>query len=713
MKKAVYVVLFLLSLTFVFRSELGAAEQSDNPFFNDWNTLFGVAPFDQIKDEHFRPAIEEGIKRSKAEISAIVANTEAPTFANTIEALEYSGAFLSRTLGVFNNYTTIKTNDLMKQLDKEMSALVTQHNDDVYLNKGLFERVKAVYQQYQGTTSSSLTEEQQTLLRETYMQFIRSGMNLSVADQEKVRAINKELSDLAVEFKNHLTADIGALRLEIQNVSELKGLNPDVIESAAQAATEAQCSCKYLFYPDMGSMEAILTNAENRPLREKMLSLYAKRANQGNENDNKGLVVRMARLRLEKAKLLGFEDHAGYVLDDQMAKNPANVYQLLGKVWEPGLNRAKEEAGELQAMIDAEGKGFKLAAWDWRYYAEKLRKAKYDLNEEELRPYFELEATLKGLFDVVGKLYGITLVERKDIPLYHPEARAFEVRNTLNGSHVGVLFMDFFPRPNTKDPHAWMSEFRGQKRDQAGKFVTPVLINVFNFQRPPQGSPAFLTFSDAQTLYHEFGHAVHGLLSNCTYPSLSGTSTKRDFVELPSQIMQNWATSPEVLRLYAKHYQTGEAIPDSLIEKIHNARFFNQGFETTEYLAASYLDMAWHDIADEGNLPVDVNAFESGALSKIGLISEVLPRYRTSYFMHIFNYGYDAGYYGYIWAEVLDADAFEVFQKAGIFNAEVANSFRKNILEKGGTADPMELYKRFRGSEPTVEPLLRRRGFIQ
>jgi peptidyl-dipeptidase Dcp len=673
-----------------------------NPFFSEFRTPFGVPPFDAIKPEHFMPAFDKGMADQKAEIEAIVRNAEPASFANTLEALDRSGALLKRVNAVFENLNSSNTSPELQQIAKDVAPKLAKHQDDIALDPGLFARVKAVYE---GRDKLTLTPEQSRLLEETYKGFVRGGANLPADKQARFRQINEELAVLTVKFGENILKENDAFDLVIDNKDDLAGLPPAVVAAAAQTAVERGKPGKWAFTLAKPSLIPFLQYSEKRDLREKMFTAYIMRGNNGNELDNKANAVRIATLRVERANLLGYPTHAAYVLEENMAKTPEAVYAFLEKIWKPALAKAKAEAAEMQAMIRAEGGDFELRPWDWWYYAEKLRKAKYDLDDSALRPYFELENVRNGAFMVAHRLYGITFTELTDIPKYQEDVRVFEVKDA-DGSHLGILYVDYYPRPN-KEGGAWMSNYREQSiRD--GVDIRPVIVNNGNFSKPTAGEPALISFEEATTLFHEFGHALHGLLTKCAYESLSGTNVPRDFVELPSQIMENWAADPEVLKLYAKHYKTGEPIPDELIRKIEKSRFFNQGFETVEYLAASFLDMDWHTLTGTGE--VDPLKFEADSMARIGLIPEIVSRYRTTYFNHIFSGGYSAGYYSYIWAAVLDSDAFQAFKETSLFDPATARSFRTNILERGGSEDPMVLYKRFRGREPRIEPLLKKRG---
>jgi peptidyl-dipeptidase Dcp len=676
----------------------------ENPFFSAYGTPFETAAFDKIKNEHFMPAFQEGIKVHDAEINAIVANPEVPDFENTIVALDRSGDLLVNVSNVFYNLTSSNTNEELQAIAKDVSPVLTSHYDNILLNAKLFQRIKTVYEQRE---QLSLTTEQATMLDKTYKQFARGGANLPEDKQAELREINKELSMLSLQFGDNLLAETNAFKLVIDNPDDLAGLPQFVRDAAAAAAKEDSLDGKWLITLDYPSRLPFLQFSSRRELREKVLKAYINRGDNNNQYDNKLIASKMASLRVKRANLLGYPTHADYILEENMAKNPATVYTFLDKVWTAALPVAKKEVTELQAMIDAEGSNFKLEAWDWWYYAEKLRKQKYDLDEEALKPYFSLENVRLGMFDVATRLYGITFVERNDIQKYQPDVRTFEVKEA-DGSHIGILYMDFFPR-ESKEGGAWMNSFRDQYMvgDSA---VTPIITMVLNFTKPTAETPSLLTFEEVSTLFHEFGHALHGLLSDCTYRKISGTSTPRDFVELPSQIMENWAGDPEVLKIFARHYQTGEVIPQDLIDKITASEHFNQGFTTVEYMSACYLDMDWHTLKDTTRQ--DAIVFENASMAKIGLIPEIVVRYRSPYFAHIFSGGYSSGYYSYLWAEVLDADAFEAFKETGLFDQATARSFRDNVLSRGGTDDPMKLYKQFRGKEPDVKPMLKRKGLI-
>ena len=672
----------------------------DNPFFQDFNTPHEVPPFQLIRNHHYLPAFKEGIRHQEAEIEAITSNTEAPTFANTVEALEKSGELLNRVSAVFFNLKEANTNDSMQLIAEEATPLLSAHQDNMNLNKKLFEKIKTVYE---NRNRENLSTEQQLVLDKYYKGFVRGGANLSETDQEKLKKINGELSMLALKFGNNLLKETNNYQLVIENKKDLSGLPAGVISSAAETAKEAGMEGKWMFTLHNPSIMPFLQYADNRKLREQIYKAYINRGNRNNEYDNKSVISKMIALRVEKARLLGFPDYASYVLDENMAKNPESVYKLCNQIWEAALPVAKKEANALQKMISQTGGKFKLQPWDWRYYAEKVKQADYGLDENELRQYFPLEKVREGAFYTANKLYGITFTQRTDLPLPHPDALAFEVK-AADGGHIGIYYADYFPRPS-KSQGAWMDAFRAESKLMNS---TPVITNVCNFTKPTGNTPALLTFEEVQTLFHEFGHALHGLLSQCIYPSVAGTNVVHDFVELPSQVMENWAADPEVLKVYARHYKTGEVIPQHLIDKLQKSSHFNQGFATTEFMAAALLDMAYHTIRT--TTPLDVEKFEKETLNHLGLIPEITVRYRSTYFSHIFDGGYSAGYYAYTWAEVLDADAFEAFKETGdIFNPEKAKAFQR-LLAKGGSEEAMKLYSDFRGKEPSIAPLLKRRG---
>lgn len=676
----------------------------ENPFLKKYSTPFETPPFDQIKEEHYLPAYKAGIEEQKKEIDAILNSKEAPNFKNTIVALDLSGSLINKVNAVFSHLAEANTTDGLQRISEEIAPLLAKNTDEINMNPELFKRIKAVYD---SKAKLKLSREDEKLLDKIYKDFVRGGANLNPENKEKLKKINAELSLLSVNFGNNLLKETNVFQLIIDKKEDLAGLPQSLIDAAASAAKDKKLDGKWLFTLNSPSIFPFLQYSAKRELRAKIYKAYTNRGNNNNESDNKRIISRIISLRYEKAKLLGFPSYADFVLDKVMAKKPENVYKLLEQIWAPALKMAGKEAVELQRIILKEGGTFKLEPWDWWYYSEKLRKEKYDLDDAQLRPYFKLENVRDGAFAVANKLWGISFTERTDLPVWHPDVKAFEVKES-NGKHIGILYTDYFPRAS-KRGGAWMSELRRQYKPN-GVEVTPIIYNVGNFTKPSGDTPSLLTFEEASTLFHEFGHALHGLLSNCKYYSISSTEVPRDFVELPSQIMENWAGEPEVLKMYARHYKTGETIPNKLIQKIVNSSKFNQGFITLEFTAAALLDMDWHVL--QTSKEMDVIAFENKTAKKIGLIPEIGFRYRTTYFNHIFANDYCAGYYSYLWAEVLDADAFEAFKTNGIFDKKTAESFRTNILSKGGTEDGMVMYKKFRGKDPDIKPLLKRRGII-
>jgi peptidyl-dipeptidase Dcp len=670
----------------------------ENPFFKEWKTPYETPPFSEIKVEHFLPAIEEGIRLEKAEIDAIIKNPEKPTFKNTIIPLEKSGEFLGRVNRVFGALNGANTTDEIQKIARVTTPMLAKHRDDIALNDKLFPRIKSVYMD-----KDKLTEIERNVVENYYKNAVRSGAELDDTGKEKLRQINQELSMLGLKFSENALKETNAIALVIDKKEDLIGLPEDVINSAAELAKSKNMDGKWAFSLQKPSFIPFLQYSQKRELREKLFKAYINRGNNNNEFDNKKIVSRVASLRVDRANLLGYKTFADFVLERNMAKNPDNVYKFLNDLWIPAIKRAKMEVADMQNIIDKEGGNFKLAAWDWWYYAEKVKKEKYDLDEAMLRPYFKMENVRAGAFEVASKLYGIKFIKRNDIEVYHPDVEVFEVQES-DGKHIGIFYSDYYPRDG-KRSGAWSSGFRGQQNIE-GKFITPLVYNVGNFSKPTADKPALMSIDEVNTLFHELGHGLNSLFSNYDYPG--GRNTPRDFVELPSQIMENWALEPEVLKMYAKHYQTGEVIPDVLIDKIVNSRLFNQGFETVEYLAASFLDMDWHMLTD--NKERDVTEFEKNVYKKIGLIPEIESRYQSTNFGHILG-GYAAGYYSYIWAAVLDADAFDAFVETGnLFDKKTADAFRNYILAKSGSEDSMALYKKFRGREPKVDALLKRRG---
>ena len=699
------IVIPIIAIALIFSScnqKKEVKKDMSNPFFKEYTTPFQVPPFNEIKLEHFLPAINQGIEDHLAEIKAITSNSQEPNFENTILAFDQSGMLLYKANLTFSNLNTANTNDEMQALAREITPKISTHSDNIMLNKDLFVRIKAVYEKRK---EMNLNAEQLRVTEKYYQDFVRSGADLPEDKQVELRKLNDELSMLCLKFGENILAETNKnFMLVIDNEADLKGLPADNITAAADAAKKAGKEGKWLFTLQKPSWIPFLQYDENRELRKKLYQGYLMRGNNNNANDNKEIVGKVAKLREQRAKLLGFDSHAAYVVDINMAKTPANIYDFLLKLWEPTLKRAKTELADMQALSDKEGGKFKLEMSDWWYYAEKVRKARYDLDESAIKPYFSLDNVLKGMMYVSGKLYGIKFIERTDLPVYNEEVKAYEVQEA-DGTHIGILYFDFHPRPG-KSGGAWCTTFRDSYY-QDGKKVTPVVSIVCNFTRPVGDVPALLSLDEVTTLFHESGHALHGLFTDGPYRRTAG-SVPRDFVELPSQVMENWATEPEVLRAYAKHYKTGEVMPEALITKITKSAQFNQGFLTGEYIAASLLDMDWHSKSFTG----DVLAFEKASMDNIGLIPEIAPRYRSTYFSHIFSGGFDysAGYYVYLWAAVLDADAFDAFKQSGnIFNPEIAAKFR-TLLTKSGSDEGMVIYKNFRGQEPSIEPLLKNRG---
>ncbi len=693
-----------LFLLIIMVASLAACTNKDceNPFFCDWNTPFGVPPFEKIRVEHFKPAFLKGMEEENIAVEAIINNTEAPSFENTVKALEYTGDMLSKVQSAFGVLRSANTNDSIQALSIEMSPLFSKHYDDINLNEKLFARVKAVYD---SRDTLKLNPEEYKLLEDTYLGFVRSGVALEPEKKEKLRKLNEELSLLSVKFGENLLAETNAFTLVIENPEDLSGLPENVINQAAEAAKRKDMDGKWLFTLQAPSYFPFMTYADKRELREKMFRGYMMRGNNNNDRDNKEIAAKIAQLRCEKALLLGYTSHADYVLERNMAKEPDTVIDFLAQIWEAALPVAKAEAEAQQELIYKEGGKFKLEPWDWFYYTEKIRREKYNISDEEVRPYFTVNNVTEGMFYVAKKLYNLDFSERTDIPLYHPDVKTYEVKR--EGKHIGILMIDYFPRAS-KRGGAWCSAMRSQYIDADGKFITPLVSMVTNFTPPAGETPALLSADEASTLFHEFGHALHNLLSNTAFRS----GTSRDFVELPSQIMEHWVLEPEVLKVYAKHYLTGEIIPQELISKLDESGKFNTGFTTVEYLAAASLDMEYHSIKE----PVDINteSFEKDAMAKYHLISEIIPRYRSTYFNHIFNGGYSSGYYSYIWCEVLDADAFKAFKETGdIFNKDVASRFEKEILSRKGSRDELDMYIAFRGSRPGIEALLENRGLVK
>ncbi|MBI4912523.1 MAG: M3 family metallopeptidase [Acidobacteria bacterium] len=669
-----------------------------NPLLQEWSTPFQVPPFDRIKAEHFLPAFQEGFARQKAEVRAIARSKTAPTFQNTVEAFDDSGELLARVNGVFQNLVSAETSEALQAVNKEISPLLAAHADDLFLDPALFQRVKSVFE---GRHRLSLDPEQKRLLERMHRRFIRGGAGLDGEKQARLRAINGELATLQGKFGDNLLAATGAFRLVVERSSDLAGLPEAQVHAAAEAAKGAGLDGKWVITLHAPSFLPFMENASNRDLRRQLLQAYTSRCDQGGPTDNKAVYARIVALRGEKARLLGYPTWAHFMLAENMALNPEGATGLLDQLWRPALEVARKDRADLQALLEKDFPGQRLEPWDWRYYETQVRKARYDVDEAAMRPYFALDQVRAGAFELARRLYGLGFRERKDLPVYHPEVRVFEVLE-MNGKHLGVLYLDFFPRAG-KQGGAWCNNFV-DPWVKGGKDIRPVVTNVGNFSRPAGGLPALLSADEVNTLFHEFGHALHSLLSSVRYRGSGQVAT--DFVELPSQVMEHWAFEPEMLKRYARHHRTGEVIPQGLVEKLRRAERFGQGFATVEYLAACYLDLDWHT---RGGAEADVTTFEKAAMARIGMLPEILPRYRTPYFHHSAA-EYCAQYYSYIWSAVLDADAFQAFKEKGdLFHPATAAAFRA-LLAKAGSEDPAVLYRSFRGRDPRVEPLLEKRG---
>lgn len=692
--------LTLIAFTLMF--SVSMAQQ--NPLLEkEWKTPFGVPPFEKIKSEHFLPAVQEGIRLHNIEIEAITNNKLPTSFANTIEALEASGRILSRTNTVLNNLSSANTSPALQAIEAQTSPMLSLHYDNIYMSDKLFKRVESIYN---NRTKLKLNQEKGRLLEETYKHFVRNGALLNEDKKARLRDINARLTTLGIVFADNLLKATNGNSMTVDNQKDLAGLPQPLISSAAAAAKEKGLEGKWSFGLGKTVVLPFIQYADNRILRRQLYEYYLNRCN-GGEYDNNPVIDEIVALRSERGKLLGFTNFAAYVLDDNMAKTPENVYNLLNQLWTPALAKAKSEQADMQEMILKEGGSFEAQPWDWWYYSEKVRTTKYNISEEEMKPYFQVDKVRDGIFYTANRLFGLNFKKLAEVPVYQKDVEAFEVTDA-SGQLMGLIYLDYFARPE-KRSGAWMTNYRDQ-RIENGKDIRPIISICLNCPMPTSGEPALLNWDEVTTFFHEFGHGLHGLLTKCTYAQLSGTAVSRDFVEMPSQFMENFAGEPEVLKMYAKHFKTSEVIPDAMIKKMQASDKFNQGFATTEYLAAALLDMDYHTLA----LPVNIKAqeFQKNEMDKIGLINAIPPRYNSTYFQHIFaGDGYAAGYYAYIWAEVLDADAFSYFTKNGIFDKATADSFRKNILECGGTDDAMKLYRQFtQGKEPNVQPLLERRG---
>lgn len=697
----IYLALFMFCA--IVLNSCSQKSSDGNPFFSKFNTPFEVPPFDRIKPEHFKPAYLKGFEEQNKKIDEIVNNQSDPTFENTIKELEYSGELLRKVSRVFSAVNSANTSDTLQAINREITPLYTKHRDNINLNDKLFQRIRSVYE---NKNQFRLTKEEEKVLENTYRRFVRNGAALSDSNKVILRQINEELSLLSVKFGENLLAETNDFKLVIENKDDLSGLPEGVIAQAKTLAESLNMEGKWLFSLQVPSMVPFLQYSDKRELREKIYTAYFKRGDNDNSRDNKQIVEKIARLRAERSSLLGYSSHAAYILEENMAKTPERVFDFLEQVWEAALPVAKSEAAEQQRLIDKEGGNFKLKPWDWWYYSEKIKKEKYELDDEIIRPYFMIENVIDGMFYVANRLYDLDFYKRTDIPKYHPDVLTFEVKR--GKTHIGVLMIDNYPRAS-KRGGAWCGAYRGQCRDYEGKMIHPIVTIVTNSTPPSAEKPSLLTAEEASTLFHEFGHALHQLLSNVTYPSMSGTAVPRDFVELPSQIMEHWVLKPEVLNVYAKHYITGEVIPDEIVDKLEKSAIFNTGFATIEFLAAALLDMEYHTVSQ--SRAIDARQFESEILDKYGLIPEIKPRYRSTYFNHIWAGGYASGYYSYYWSEMLDADAFQAFKETGdIFNRDIAAKFENEILSRGGTRDPLDMYIAFRGKEPGINALLQNRG---
>lgn len=670
-----------------------------NPILENWDTPYGTPPFDKIKSTDYLPAFEEAIILHNAEIEEIIQNSEQANFVNTIVAFEKGGHDLDKVKNLFYAIEAANTNPILKETANKIAPVLSAHDDDILLNSKLFERVKFVYDNV-----TDLSGQDKRLLDETYKSFVRSGAELGSEEKEKLKEINSKLASLSQDFGNNLLDETNAFELYITDSNEIKELPKNLKAIAHQEALNRGHESGWVFTLQRPSINPFLQSSTNRDYRRKLFDGYALRGDNDNEKDNKAILEEMATLRLEKARMLGYKTHADFVLSNNMAENSDAVYHFMDQLWPSALKMAKEERGLLAESMKKDGVNEVFEGSDWRFYVEKIRAEKYSFNEEETRPYFEFNAVREGAFMLANKLFGLTFKQRDDITTWHPDQQVFEVLEG-DGTHLGILYMDFFTR-DSKRGGAWMNEIRPQS--DMGEMVTPIVTNNFNFPPSTPESPSLLSFSEAQTLFHEFGHALHGLFSNVRYASQSGTNVPRDFVEFPSQVMENWMSEPEVLKLYAKHYQTGEVIPDELVERMNQANQFNSGFRTLEYMAAAYLDMAWHTIDEKPEM--GTRAFENAEMERLGMIEEIVPRYRSTYFSHIFSGGYSAGYYAYLWSEVLDADAFQAFKDAGIFDQATAQKYRV-MLSKGGSESGMDLYVAFRGKKPDIDPLLEKKGF--
>jgi len=684
-----------------------AAVTAENPFFEEWDTPYGIPPFDRIRDEHYKPAFDRGIEELRIEIAAIRDNAEPPTFENTIEALELAGRSLLRVANTFANISNTDTNDFLKELEVEINPILTREQDAIYLDEKIFARVNAVYEQ---RDALGLDDQAMRLLELTHLDFVRQGAALDAAGRERMKEINARLSELMTVFGQNLLNETNAFELVVTDPADLAGLPDDMIGSARAKAQAKGVENAWVFGLDRGTFEGFMTFADNRELRKQMYAAYRARGGQGGATDNRDELSEIAHLRAEAAQLLGYENHAAYTLEVNMAKTPETAENFLLEVWKPALQRAGEELAEMQQIVQAEGYDFLIEGHDWWYYAEKLRQQKYALNEGALKPYFELANVRQGAFYVANRLFGVNFEPISGVPVWNPVVQSYKVTGP-EGELLGIYMTDDYAR-ESKRGGAWMSTYRDASNIR-GDNIRPIVTNNLNLAVPAEGEPTLLTYDQVETVFHEFGHALHGLMTQVRYPRFSGTSgSPRDWVELPSQFMEHYATEPEVLAVYAKHTKTGEVIPQELVDKVRAAATHNQGFKTTEYIAASLLDMKWHDLTPKQAAAVeDVVKYEDDVLAAYDKPPVIETRYRSPYFAHIFAGGYSAGYYAYLWSEILDADGFTAFKEAGdIFDPELARRLKENVYQAGASQDPAELYRQFRGQDPTIEPLLRIRG---
>jgi len=687
--------------------ETPVAFDATNPFFVEWNTPFGIPPFGEIRNEHYRPAFLAGIDQQRADIDAIRNNPEPATFSNTLEVLEQAGPLLERVNRVFSNLTGTDTNEYLQQLDVEMSPLLTRETDEIYLDPVIFNRVNAVYEQRE---SLDLDEHQARLLELTHREFLRRGAALDEDSKNRMKDINARISELNTIFAQNLLKETNSFELVIEDEADLSGLPQSLIGSARVKAKSKDLPDAWIFGLDRATYEAFMTFADDRDLRRKMFDGYRARGGQGSSNDNREILAETARLRAERAELLGYANHADYQLETRMAKTPETAENFLLEVWKPGLAKAQQEVAEMQLIVEEEGNDFVLEGWDWWYYAEKLRQKKYAIDEDELKPYFELTHVRDGAFYVANRLFGVRFEPLTDVPVWNPVVQPFAVYGP-DDEFLGVFMTDYYARESKRDG-AWMSSYRHTSNIQ-GNDVRPIITNNLNLGLPAQGEPTLLNFTQVETLFHEFGHALHGLLTTARYPRFAGTSgSPRDYTEFPSQFMEHYAAQPEVLAVYARHAETGAVIPPELVDKVQAAAKHNQGFKTTEFIAASLLDLNWHRLSvKEAAAVEDSVQFETDVLEAYGLPDEIGPRYRSTYFSHIFAGGYSAGYYVYLWSEILDADGFTAFKETGnIFDPVLAQRLKENIYAAGGLRDADVLYRQFRGQDPSIEPLLDIRG---